>query len=126
MSADKRVGWLADVRVGETIGAWVPSAPRTARMVQVDKITPTGRITVGDMHFAPNGSQPNGGYRALELIPEAKARKIIAAYREWCELAQIIEALKRGMVDAMTRYDKVPDVLPHLRAARDAAGLVAK
>lgn len=65
MSKDKRTGWLANLQVGDKVFVvnWY-----TKKLGEVTKITPTGRIVLGNIMFTPDGRQyGTGGYGTYNL-----------------------------------------------------------
>lgn len=53
-SKDKRTGWLRELKVGDTV---VISSGSRDYIKTVSHITPTGRITVGDSVYGPDGDR---------------------------------------------------------------------
>lgn len=72
MSKDKRTGWLAGLQVGDKVFVvnWY-----TKRLGEVTKITPTGRIVIGNITFTPNGRQYGSGSFGSYVLKECTKKK---------------------------------------------------
>lgn len=75
MTTDKRKGWLAELTVGSLV---IVSSRYGSRVVKVEKITPSGRITASRCQFNPDG-QEIGHYgfwrdHLSEATPDAVAK----------------------------------------------------
>jgi len=65
--------WIKKLKAGDTViihGKW------SDRLAKIDKITPTGKIKIGDTHYSPDGYSIGNGTRLYvtslcEATPEA-------------------------------------------------------
>lgn len=72
MSKDKRTGWLAKLQVGDKVFVvnWY-----TKMVGEVTKITPTGRIVLGNITFKPDGRQYSSGSFGSYILKECTKEK---------------------------------------------------
>lgn len=111
MSADKRVGWLADLQVGDEVGVASPTGSRV-EMVVVTGITPTGLITASGSRYNSNGMGKSG----CQLVPAHEARQRIEEGWARFEARNLINDLCRAGPYGLP-YAQLVEALPHLRAA---------
>jgi len=88
-SKDKREGWLRKLKVGDEVA--IISHFREYSINRIAKITPTGRITVGNTTFDYNGSERNTGTYSISDSLREVTQEIRDAIRKY----QLIYKLKK-------------------------------
>jgi hypothetical protein len=108
--ADKREGWLAELKVGDEVGVTWGWAVPTYHLTKVLRITPTGRLVVSlngrEATFNERGcSSGNGSIALSQVTPE---------FREKIERRELLRNVGR------VRWNTLP--IATLRAVLDAIG----
>ena len=91
MSKDKRTGWLLELKEGDEVAISLGSWARERFLIgTVEKITPTGRLTVSGIKYSSAGREmgSSDSYHTnwlKELTPERRARIHESRFREWAK-----------------------------------------
>lgn len=91
MSADKRTGWLGQLKVGDKVIVDGGGVTRQQWIGTVEKVTPTGRMTVSGEAYDHWGRRRLDDWRSYHLLPwtEETELEIRTAYREARELTVV-------------------------------------
>ena len=100
MSKDKRTGWIAKIKVGDTV-RWDGGGTCFVRVVtaKVLRITPTGRMVTGAWTFMPNGWSVGGKNVLLDaeaVLMKRRAEARQGAYQLALRAATTQERAVRG------------------------------
>ena len=104
MKKDKRKGWLAELREGDTV--IISHRFNTDRAEIVSRVTPTGIIKVGSFAFKPNGwlrSSDTWDYTHLaeptkDRIESIQTQKLIAGCRSALTTDYVCKRISLDMV----------------------------
>lgn len=115
---DERNKWLENLKVGSQVVVHPASRYAKPYLAVVDRLTPAGRLKIGDMTFDPDGWQRGGMNYGRFGVHRAHLTEPTQAVRDEIERSRIADALAGMKWQSMT--------LDQLRATWQALQASAK
>lgn len=119
MAKDKREGWIAALKPGDRVVV-DRGIMRSVRWGAVQKISPSGMLTVGESVFNPNGEERGAGMCGSQLREPIESWALAANRGRALDLAKRLPNIIHG---APCTLDKSTEVIAHLEAALAAFGV---
>lgn len=97
-SKDKRKGWLRNLKVGDEV---ILVSPHSSELLgRIDKITPTGKMTVRNWIFNPAGFHEGAGNYRVTYLRQPTPEKVALIKRR--ELIQAVSSTRWNILSTET------------------------
>lgn len=106
-SKDQRTGWLKELKVGDYVFVkqYRGALGSVKTLAVVDKITPTGRINIGERQFQPSGCRQGYRWARLEQATKENIKEFTLEKQKSALIREIAEKVNGGVLAKMDTID---------------------